>query len=64
MSKRYIVYISSEGRGYYKSYLSEKEFNLISDIVAILKDEEKAKEMVKEKSKLVKLDYKEVEWEE
>ena len=61
MSKRYIVYYSSEDKGYYESYLSEKESNQISDIVAILKDEEKANKMVKENKKL---DYREVEWEE
>ena len=59
MSKRYIVYYSSEDN--YESYLSEKESNRISDIIAILKNEEKAKEMVRENKKL---DYKEVEWEE
>lgn len=61
MSKRYIVYYASEDKGYYESYLSEKEFNLISDIVAILKDEEKARRMIRENNKL---DYKGVEWEE
>lgn len=61
MSKRYIVYYANEDTGYYDRYLSEKGFNQISDIVAILKDEEKAKDMVEENTKL---DYQEVIWEE
>ena len=43
---RYIVYIANEDKGYYSTYYTEKEHNVISDIVAIFKTEEKAKEYV------------------
>lgn len=60
MSTRYIVYYALENTGFYEVYYSEKE-SQIPDIVAILKDEEKAKAMVEEDNKL---DYKEILWEE
>lgn len=61
MSKRYIVYYAQENTGYYDTYLSDKEFNSIEDIVAILKNEDKAKEMVKANERL---GYVEVIWED
>lgn len=61
MSKRYIVYQANKDNGYYERYIEEKESNQISDIVAILRNEERAKEMVKDDEYL---DYKEVIWEE
>lgn len=61
MGTRYIVYYANQDTGYYDIYLEEKESNQISDIVAIFKDEEKAKAMVKKNNKL---GYVEVEWEE
>lgn len=60
MGTRYIVYYALENTGFYEAYYSEKE-SQIPDIVAILKDEEKAKAMVEEDNKL---DYKEILWEE
>lgn len=60
-SYRYIVYYASENTGYYSPYYTEKESNQISDIVAIFKSEEKAKEFCKENQML---DYKRVIWEE
>lgn len=60
MGTRYIVYYALENTGFYEAYYSEKE-SQISDIVAIFKDEEKAKAMVKKNNKL---GYVEVEWEE
>lgn len=61
MGTRYIVYYALENTGFYEAYYSEKESNQIPDIVAIFKDEEKAKAMVEEDNKL---DYKEILWEE
>lgn len=58
---RYIVYYALENTGFYETYYSEKESNQISDIVAIFKDEKKAKALVKEDNRL---DYKKVMWEE
>lgn len=58
---RYIVYIANEDKGYYSTYYTEKEHNIISDIVAIFKTEEKAKKYVKDN---IKLEYIAVLWEE
>lgn len=58
---RYIVYIGNENTGYYSSYYDNKEQNVISDIVAVFKTEEKAKEYIKNDERL---EYTQVLWEE
>lgn len=64
MTERYIVYISYKSWSN-KNYVERKEVNSISDIVAIVKSEEKAKAMVEEyKSKGIYMDYKKILWEE
>lgn len=59
-TERYIVYMAYRSWSN-KNYVERKEVNSISDIVAIVKSEEKAKAMVEEDNKL---DYKEILWEE
>lgn len=64
MTERYIVYISYRSWSN-KNYVERKEVNSISDIVAIVKSEEKAKSIVEEKKALgLYLDYKKILWEE
>lgn len=64
MTERYIVYMAYRSWSN-KNYVERKEVNSISDIVAIVKSEEKAKAMVEEKKALgLYLDYKKILWEE
>lgn len=48
----YIVYIAQENVGYYSSFYETKESNSVDDIVAIFRDEEKAKEYCKDSKTL------------
>ncbi len=59
MDKRFIVYEAKEHDGYY--YFTKKS-NSVSDIIAIVKTEDKAKELVSKDSN--HRDYKEIDWEE
>lgn len=64
MTERYIVYMAYRSWSN-KNYVERKEVNSISDIVAIVKSEEKAKAIVEEKKALgLYLDYKKIQWEE
>lgn len=58
---RYIVYVGNKNTGYYESYYTEKEQNVIPDIVAVFKKEEKAKKYIKNDERL---EYTQVLWEE
>lgn len=40
----YIVYVANVDTGYFSSFYETKESNSVEDIVAIFRDEEKAKE--------------------
>ena len=43
----YIVYVANVNIGFYSSYYETKESNSVEDIVAIFRNEEKAKEYCK-----------------
>jgi hypothetical protein len=58
---RYIVFISNEDNGYYEVYYDDKPHNRIDDIVAIVKSEQKAKDLCKNDPKL---EYKKIQWED
>ena len=58
---RYIVFIGNEDKGYYEVYYDDKPHNRIDDIVAIVKSEDTAKDMCKDRKEL---GYTRVKWED
>ena len=48
----YIVYVANVNTGFYNSFYETKESNSVEDIVAIFRDEEKAKEYCKDSKTL------------
>lgn len=58
---RYVVFIGNEDKGYYEVYYDDKPHNRIDDIVAIVKSEQKAKDICKGRDDL---DYVKVIWED
>lgn len=58
---RYIVYVEYSDEGYYSTYYNQKESNQIEDIVAIVKSEDKAKDMCKDRPDL---GYRKIIWED
>ena len=58
---RYVVFIGNEDKGYYEVYYDDKPHNRIDDIVAIVKSEDTAKDMCKDRKEL---SYTRVKWED
>lgn len=58
---RFIVFVESQDVGYYSSMYDSKPHNRIDDIVAIVKSEDTAKDMCKDRKEL---GYTRVKWEE
>lgn len=58
---RFIVFVESHDVGYYSSMYDSKPHNRIDDIVAIVKSEQKAKDLCKNDPKL---EYKKIQWED
>lgn len=58
---RYVVFISSENVGYYNTYYDEKPYNRINDIIGIVKSEDTAKDMCKDRKEL---SYTRIKWED
>lgn len=60
-SYRYVVFIGNVDKGYYEINYDYKEHNRIDDIIAIVKSEQKAKDLCKDSPEL---EYKKIIWEE
>lgn len=58
---RFIVFVESHEVGYYSSMYDSKPHNRIDDIVAIVKSEDTAKDMCKDRKEL---GYTRVKWED
>lgn len=58
---RYVVFIGNEDDGYYEVYYDDKPHNRIDDIVAIVKSEDTAKDMCKDRKEL---SYTRIKWED
>lgn len=58
---RFIVFVESHDVGYYSSMYDSKPYNRIDDIVAIVKSEDTAKDMCKDRKEL---GYTRVKWED
>jgi len=58
---RYVVFIGNEDKGYYEVYYDDKPHNRIDDIVAIVKSEDTAKDMCKDRKEL---SYTRIKWED
>lgn len=58
---RYVVFIGNEDKGYYEVYYDDKPYNRIDDIVAIVKSEQKAKYLCKDRPNL---EYTKIQWED
>lgn len=60
-SYRYVVFIGNADNGFYEINYDHKPHNRIDDIVAIVKSEQKAKDLCKD---YPELEYKKIQWEE